>query len=504
MWLMVLLSGLLALNLSNAAEAVPLKLTLAEARQRALEKNLQLKIQRLDPLMAKLSLRAAQGVYDPLLTFETRRENLADLGGYDPADFSKDAIYEAESHIARAGITGLTPIGMTYSIGGDYANSFGTRNYVYFDSYNINLDLFISQPLLRGFWIDQPRMLIQISRKQIRSTTLALRHAVMDVLQQLEQGYFELMYAQENLAVYRNLHASRQRLLEAVQRLARGGLLTEADVNLAESQLAATAAELEQAQEMVRLAQNNLRLIMGEPFAENHNAPLEAAEILMAIPQANEYSQSCRTALAQRADLAWLRTEAEKAEVDLKFRYNQLFPSLNLVAGWGRRGAHTLQDFWMPPRASSGPAWNQLFGGDSPSDMVGVVFNMPLSRTAERANHRLSRQRKEQALLMVRQKEEMVMREVADALAQADAAWRRLQRQREAVHHACQVLTAEEKKLMGGKSTVLFVLQFQTDLAMARSRELRAMADYNQACARLRFAEGTIIEASGMQMEIAP
>lgn len=475
-------------------------LSLAEAEQLALEHNLELRIQRHNPEIARLMLRGSYGIYDPVLYAETHREKLADSGGYDPADFSKDAVYTAKSHTARLGLTGTAPLGMTYSLSSDYANSSGQRNFTFFDSYNLNLDVGISQPLLRDFWIDQGRMTIKVQRRQLQISKLALTYSIMSILNQVHQAYFELAFARTNLFIQSDLQRARTQFLQGVQRQVEGGRLTAPDGSLARSQLAMTAARVEEARMAVALAENSMRFLLGSSFAEAPEANLVPSESASAVPRLFDFKESVRSAIERRPDLAWLREEAEKANIDLKFRYNQLFPSLNLVAGWGRKGANTAQDFWAPTTASSRPAFDEIGHGSSPSDMVGVVLTVPLSRTAERAQYRQSKERKEQARLYIRQKEELVSREVADALARAESGLRRVDATRDAVRHAQAVLEAEERKLTGGKSTVLFVLQFQDALCAARAAEQRARADYSQACVQLAFAESSLLERRGIQL----
>jgi outer membrane protein len=62
-------------------------------------------------------------------------------------------------------------------------------------------------------------------------------------------------------------------------------------------------------------------------------------------------------------------------------------------------------------------------------------------------------------------------------------------------------LAAEQKKLENGKSTSFFVLQFQRDLTVRRSEEIRALADYNNALAQLAWREGTTLERHHIQVK---
>jgi len=152
--------------------------------------------------------------------------------------------------------------------------------------------------------------------------------------------------------------------------------------------------------------------------------------------------------------------------------------------------------------ASASDALDQLRAGDAQSDMVGLVFSIPLGRTSERANYRASKETKAQAALYVKQREELVLQEVADAISTAKASFARLEAAQQARQYARDALGAEEQRMAQGNSTVFIVLQLQDDLANAESAELRALADYNQAIALLRFSEGTILDHSRIAVHI--
>ena len=72
---------------------------------------------------------------------------------------------------------------------------------------------------------------------------------------------------------------------------------------------------------------------------------------------------------------------------------------------------------------------------------------------------------------------------------------------REAAAAAGAAYDAEVKKLENGKSTSFNVLSLQNDLTVARSRQIRALADYNRSLADLYFNEGTILEKRRITVE---
>lgn len=501
-WVLMLVGLSLAWTMPGRAESArDRRVTLSECIQIALLNNRALQIQRVNPDIARATLSASYGYYDPVFLADARYEDLSDSGGYDPADFSRDAIYTAKSDVVQMGITGLLPSGMTYAIGGDYANSRGQRNLMNFDSYNINAAISVQQPLLRNFWTDQGRMTIKVNKKNLQITELGVAYLTMDVINQVQQSYYELAFAREHVRVQERLLQVRDKLHQAVQRQVQGGTMTGPDEQLAAAQMANAEAGLAAATQAAALAENILRTLMGESFTNEPGRPLVNADPLLVLPRTFELVPAWQRALAGRPDLQQLREDVAKADIDLKYRRNQLFPSFDVVAGYGRRGASTAQ--YLPPTnamASASAAFDQIDNGDNPNSFIGLVFSLPLTRAAERGAYRSSQHLRTQADLLVKQKEEWIQREIADALAVVRSALDRATATRRACDQFAKAVEAEERKLAGGKSTVFLVLQLQADFANAQSAEARAKADYNKAVSQFHFAEASLLENSALSI----
>jgi len=487
---------------AQANQPVTRPITLQECLLTALQQNHALQIQQLNPEIARATFSASRGYYDPIFAADVRRESSTDSGGFDPADFSRDAVYAAESVVAKLGLMGVLPTGMRYFAGGNYANSFGTRNYLNFDSYNLGASITVQQPLLKNFWIDQGRMTIQVNKRNLKITELGVTYVTMDVINQVQRAYYELLAARDHLKVMLGLLDMRETFLAGVQRQVEVGMMTPPDAQLAQSQRAATQALVIMASNLVTLAENDLKTHLGESFTNYAGVPLAPREQLIVMPETFDLSESWERGLRLRPDLAQLREDFQKANIDLKYRRNQLFPSLDIVAGYGRKGASVIQtNFFYDTTASLTDALDQMRHGDNPSDMIGVILTVPLGRTMERGTYRASRQLKAQADLLVKQREQLVMREISDALSTARTGWDQVQATREAVQFAKAALVAEERKLAGGKSSLFFVLQLQRDLATAQAAEVRAKANYNRAVSQLHFADASLLEAKQITME---
>ncbi len=478
-------------------------LSLSEAIRTALANNRLLQIERINPVVTRMTLSSSYGYYDPILTSQIDRESSTDSGGFDPADFSADAVFSADSEVARNTLIGFLPTGLSYTFAGDYAHSSGTRNFLNFDSYKLMANVFLRQPLLKNAWIDLGRFTIRINKSNLKISEHGVRFVAMDVVNQVRQSYFDLALAWENVRIQQDLLNARETFLSGVRRQIEVGTYTVLEEKLAQSQHATVTRTLIAASNLVSLAGNNLKTLLGWTATNWTEEFLSPTDSTLLVAQNLDLVSSWQRGLTRRPDLAQLVQGVESANINVRFRRNQLFPSLDIIGGYGRRGASALQTFPPDPAtASFSDAFDQLTRGDAPSDFVGVVLSFPLSRTAERANYRASKAVKDQAQLRVKEKEELVMREVSDAIQSARFSYDRVQAARLASRYAEEALQVEEQKLAGGKSSIFIVLQLQTDLATARLAEAQAKADYNKAVSLLRFAEGTILDENRIDLDL--
>ena len=94
------------------------------------------------------------------------------------------------------------------------------------------------------------------------------------------------------------------------------------------------------------------------------------------------------------------------------------------------------------------------------------------------------------------------MVDIDNAVKAAQSAWESADATKSARTYAEAALDAEQKKYAVGKSTTFTVLQLQNNLTSARSQEIRALANYNQALANLAAAEGSTLERHNLDVEV--
>jgi outer membrane protein TolC len=91
--------------------------------------------------------------------------------------------------------------------------------------------------------------------------------------------------------------------------------------------------------------------------------------------------------------------------------------------------------------------------------------------------------------------------DVKEAIRQIETNYKRIRTNQSARRLSEKQLKAEEERLNLGLSTTRLVIEFQRDLRIAQSRELRAILDYNQALSRLRLVTASSLDHYNIEVK---
>ncbi|MCZ7638858.1 MAG: TolC family protein [Verrucomicrobia bacterium] len=219
---------------------------------------------------------------------------------------------------------------------------------------------------------------------------------------------------------------------------------------------------------------------------------LEPAEALTAEPATFSLQDSWSRGITLRPDLLQAKVDLERRNITLRYQKNQLFPQLDLTGSYSQSGSGT----------EFSDSLTAIHSGNYPEYSFGTVLSIPLAGNRQaRTNVRISKAEIEQALLRLKQIEQNVMVQIADAIAQARTSYQQVQATKEAQEFAAEALSAEEKKLENGKSTSFQVLQLQRTLTTRAYEYIRARVDYSAALARLAQVEGSTLERNHVNLE---
>ena len=481
-------------------------LSLRECFDLALSRNLDLRIQHLTTDIAGYSLSSSWSPYEPLFSFGARHDYVSQPGDFDPQKFNPDFPYVMQNDTLGPALTGKAPIGLSYAFNaftrednartdftsdaGDAANFPGgirsTNNY--FSSVGVTLQ----QHLLKDFWIDADRELIQVRRKEVSMSKQALRFQVMKTMLAVELGYYDLVAAREYVQVQEKACELRRQFVAETRRRVEVGDLPPLDTEQAETQLQNSLTALAAAREALAARQNALKGLLTDNFRDWVDLEVEPSEALVAVPAAINRAESFQRALTERPDLIEARLAVERSDVTVKFRLNQLFPSLDFVGRYGGLGVDP----------EPGNSINNAISFRNQEYSYGVVLSVPLSNVGERGYYHASKASKQITELQLQKAEQDVLLQIADYLSRVETRFSQVGSTRKARMYAESALEAEVKKLANGFSTSFVVLELQEILTAARTAEVQALADYNKNLAQLAFAEGNTLERNHITLDV--
>jgi outer membrane protein len=501
---------LVAFTVRNSAAEAARMLSLDECIQLALRHNYALQINRLAPEIAGYNLDGSYGAYEPVFSFSAGHQYLDQPGGVDPKKTGFDAPYQASGETAGMGIKGTLPTGLQYGVQAsatslnykaDFSSlpgytlifpPYGIRNTNQFQS---QATLTLDQPLLRNLWTDQNRETILVNKQNLKISEMALRWQIMNTIYAVHQAYFELGYAREKAHVEELALDMANRLLADIRRRVQAGELPPLEAEQAAAQAESVRTDLFAAQQNISQQQNSLIGLVTDDFRSWNGVSVDSGKTTPVLPGLFDRAESWRNAINGRPDLTEARLDLEKQGIIVRYRFNQVFPNLDLVGSYGVQGLEPTGEMALADvRDQSKPQYS-----------FGVVLSIPLGGNLNaRNNYKASQAAKRLAALRYKQLEQNILLQVDSALTQAQFAYKRTESSRQARAYAESALKAEQEKLRAGLSTPFQVLQYQQRLTAAHTAEIRSLADYQEAQAQLALDEGSILEKVHYHLEFEP
>jgi hypothetical protein len=149
---------------------------------------------------------------------------------------------------------------------------------------------------------------------------------------------------------------------------------------------------------------------------------------------------------------------------------------------------------------SYGDSFDDLQRGENLDWRMSLTLGIPIGNRKAVANFTGSEYALTQAQKGLETLELLARVQVRDAVRAVQTTLKRVKAAQVNVRLQKEKLSAEQKKFENGMSTSFQVLQFQTDLFQAESRENLAMVDYNKAQVELERVQGTLLEARRVTM----
>jgi HAE1 family hydrophobic/amphiphilic exporter-1 len=466
------------------------RMSLQDCLQEALQHNLDVQIQRYNPEIDLFNYRAAYSGYDPTLKFAADHNYTVQPSGFTSQGIQLPSQTTTLDQF-NSSIAGALPFtGLQYTFQGSINQQTFLSNTNHPNSGG-SIGVSVTQPLLQNFWIDSTRLTIKVNKNKMQQSQQVFRGQVITSITAVQIAYYELIFALENLKVQQEaLELSQTQLDQDKQRLAIG-TLAQLSVSQDQSQVAQNRANVIAAQSTLETDQNTLKNLITDNFSKWRGVDIQPTETLQAPLVLFNLEDSWSRGMTERPDLLQSRLNVQQAGIQLKFDYNQLFPSLDLVGTAGYNGEGVFYQ----------GTFNEIGKGDAPYYSYGIQLSLPFSNQGPRNQYKASKVTLQQVALQMKQLEQTILVGIDNAVKTAQSDYESVDATRQARIYAEQALDAEQKTYSVGKATTFEVLQYQNNLTAARGQEIRALANYEQALVNLAQQEGSTLDKLSISIQ---
>lgn len=382
------------------------------------------------------------------------------------------------------------------------------------NSFVNQLELAWTQPLGRGSGRASVQAAERAAIKTVEADRYGYQQSAADQALATADAYFDLIAAQDSLALDQQSLVTERQLLDSTTRLIAAGEVPSADAARVRARTADVESDVASARLGVVAAQTRLADAMGLPAAAV--TTLQASDVFPVRPYEADVETLSKNALTQRSDVKALtafrdtsRILLTAAKADMRSRFD-----VRLSAGVAQayrgpvfhslgdeNGQHLTNDLYAAyyNPVGFGRAFQQRL---EPIGMVTVSYELPWGNNARTGRYA-------QALASTRQSDiriadldrtiENNLPKLTEDLRRARTEWE--QRQDAVVQYESSWDSAQRQRA-AGELTLVDTLLTEQQLTQARLALVQAKRDYASALAHLRREAGVLVAFSGAQPQV--
>src|SRR3954464_2010919 len=487
-------------------------LTLDDAVKFALERNLDIAVQRLNPEINDIAYASIKSVYHPSVT------SLISTQSTTAASTSTTSGGSAAGQPIIVGTTNYNG-GLAQSIpwGGGSAtvtlnnpkNTTTSLNTLFNPTFQPSWSGTYVQPLFRNLTIDSTRRSLRVTKINRDISDVQLRSTITNTLSNVRNAYWDYVFAVQSVDVARQSVALATQLVKYNQARVEVGAMAPIDFVQAQSQAATQQQLLVTAIGSMRTAELALkRLIVAGTQDPNWNVGLDPTDRPDFRSEPIDIEAAVRRALSERTDLQIAKKNIEANDVTLKYLVDQMRPQVDLSTTYGLVGLGGSQYTYATDQVGGtvnkiptgtipggyGNALSSLFGSQYPRWTVALNMSYPLGVSSQEASVARARVQQNQVAAQSKQIELQVATDVTNSAINVQSGVERVQAAQAARELAQRTLEAEQSKFEVGMSTNYNVILAQRDLATAQSNELQSILNYRKALVELERLQQTTLQ----------
>ena len=479
-----------------AKHATQEPISISDAVLKALERNLDITISRQTKESRLTDIVFEQAKFDPTLSLNAQYNRLVSplnrpILGFSGSDVltpgGEPTKFDQNTTSVTADLTQNLPTGANYDINYSPQRTFvgGPNTFLFNPSYTGGLAFTLTQPLLRNAGTEINKTFIKIAQNNANIEQQVFFDRVLTVIATVEQTFWKLVFANENLKVGQSALRAAEELLASNRAKAKAGVMALVEVLQAEAGVASRVEQILIAEKAINDQEDQLRRLLN-PDEQDLRQDVQLVPLDQPVQalEAISLEEAIDIAMERRPEVLQANKSIETSDLNAKFAKNQLLPSLGAqgtvgLAGLGGGTSDTLE---------------RNFNGNFYNYGAGLVLSYPLGNRSAWSQYNKRQLEARSAKVSLQSVRQQVIVGVKEAVRRVQTDFRRIETTRSARILAEKQLQAEQERFKVGLSTTIFVLGFQRDLAIARGNELRAVTDYNKSLSNLSRNKATTLE----------
>jgi len=476
---LIIISLLLCLAETRAFAGGTVELSLSDCVDIGLANNLDIKIAKIESMIAGQGVMLAESVFDTLL---------AGSASYADNQLARANTFTGTKSLQSEYVAGLTktlPTGtelsIDYSDVRDWSDSvFSVNN----PTHTAELSFSGRQPILKNFFGLIDRSKVKIAQIDFEIADIKALDRIENSIADIEKGYWNLVHDYQDVALRKRLLEEATELYKTYEDHLKSGIVEETDLYESEANMRTREAQLEIAENSLITASNHLRFLLNE----DGNFLIKPKEKLEIFGGRANLVESLNQAFAANRNYRMKKKELVARKVKVKMERNSLWPEVDLVGtlavnGVDRKHGHA----------------NALLSTNKFSEYYGgIEVSYPLENRAARSKFNTASLEKEKIIVELLKMEKTIFTRIDEAVRDVNIRLETAKQWANITEIQYKKLKEEEKKLRYGRSTTKIVVDYQRDYMLAAIRNYLTILEYYHSLIDLENAKDKLLERVGV------
>ncbi|NQU74563.1 MAG: TolC family protein [Candidatus Omnitrophica bacterium] len=473
---LLLCVGIYIANAQEGKLLVPSEepLSLQECIKLTAQNSFEVKLARLDFLIAETDIGIAEAVFDTSLfadiNYERDKQEQVSVFGTD----------ETITNTYSAGASKTFPSGTEFTLTLSDKRNWSDSQYVSRNpSHEAETSLGIRQPLAKNYFGYADRRTVSATRLAVQNADLDTKERIELLFADVEKAYWEWAFSKKRLEIYREILAKAKELHEVNTNNYDVGRIEKGDFLASQANVVIREKDVLIAENKYRRAEENMKLLINI----NADDRIDPRESLEYRKELFNLTGCLKKAFQIRRDYQKSKTELARQKIILETKANEKWPEIDLVASMTANGI-----------ASEFSKAADRVGTGNADYYAGLEISVPLENNLAKSEFKKAAHNKEKAIIELKNIERAIITEVGNSFRDYVTYEGNVTNLIEVAELQYEKLDEEGKQFKYGRSTTKRLIDYQQDYLTAKLQVAQGLLDLETSRTNLGKTLNAILE----------